>query len=127
MARVAGVRLVGMERSAEQLAGAVRDPVLLDLRQGDVLQPPLRDEEWGSFDVAHARFILEHVDDPLRVVKAMLRAVRPGGRVVLADDDHGVDRKSTRLNSSHSQISYAVFCLKKKNSECVRRSTVSVA
>src|SRR2546430_10701851 len=33
--------------------------------------------------------------------------------------DHGehdaqVDRKSTRLNSSHSQISYAVFCLKKK-------------
>src|SRR5688572_14652218 len=27
---------------------------------------------------------------------------------------HGTDRKSTRLNSSHSQISYAVFCLKKK-------------
>src|SRR2546430_12564877 len=27
----------------------------------------------------------------------------------------GGDRKSTRLNSSHSQISYAVFCLKKKN------------
>src|SRR5689334_24839943 len=27
------------------------------------------------------------------------------------------DRKSTRLNSSHSSISYAVFCLKKKNSE----------
>src|SRR2546430_7203163 len=27
-----------------------------------------------------------------------------------------LDRKSTRLNSSHSQISYAVFCLKKKNS-----------
>src|SRR2546427_11920049 len=30
-----------------------------------------------------------------------------------ADDPIG-DRKSTRLNSSHSQISYAVFCLKKK-------------
>src|SRR5688572_30966999 len=28
----------------------------------------------------------------------------------------GADRKSTRLNSSHSQISYAVFCLKKKTS-----------
>src|SRR5205085_7241046 len=28
--------------------------------------------------------------------------------------DGGTDRKSTRLNSSHSQISYAVFCLKKK-------------
>src|SRR2546430_13244438 len=31
-----------------------------------------------------------------------------------------LDRKSTRLNSSHSQISYAVFCLKKKkNTTCV--------
>src|SRR5688572_32093456 len=28
--------------------------------------------------------------------------------------EHSSDRKSTRLNSSHSQISYAVFCLKKK-------------
>src|SRR2546427_7091861 len=47
------------------------------------------------------------------------------GLVLVADGDrpapdhHGpeageVDRKSTRLNSSHSQISYAVFCLKKK-------------
>src|SRR5256885_9407723 len=32
------------------------------------------------------------------------------------------DRKSTRLNSSHLVISYAVFCLKKKNSQCVIRS-----
>src|SRR5688572_370343 len=33
-------------------------------------------------------------------------------------DKHGVvDRKSTRLNSSHSQISYAVFCLKKKKNK----------
>src|SRR5256886_9707098 len=31
------------------------------------------------------------------------------------DGPSEVDRKSTRLNSSHSQISYAVFCLKKKN------------
>src|SRR3712207_8230506 len=28
---------------------------------------------------------------------------------------HSLDRKSTRLNSSHANISYAVFCLKKKN------------
>src|SRR2546427_9328976 len=33
---------------------------------------------------------------------------------VAGRDDFGGDRKSTRLNSSHSQISYAVFCLKKK-------------
>src|SRR3712207_8905509 len=30
--------------------------------------------------------------------------------------DHAKDRKSTRLNSSHANISYAVFCLKKKKS-----------
>src|SRR2546430_5531240 len=35
------------------------------------------------------------------------------------------DRKSTRLNSSHSQISYAVFCLKKKNNRPIQRMSVS--
>src|SRR3712207_8284543 len=32
-----------------------------------------------------------------------------------AFDNHGEDRKSTRLNSSHANISYAVFCLKKNS------------
>src|SRR3712207_7091164 len=35
------------------------------------------------------------------------------GETELAVDDGGGDRKSTRLNSSHANISYAVFCLKK--------------
>src|SRR5690554_7629947 len=34
-----------------------------------------------------------------------------------APDDVAIDRKSTRLNSSHVRISYAVFCLKKKKIE----------
>src|SRR3712207_7116107 len=33
-----------------------------------------------------------------------------------------LDRKSTRLNSSHANISYAVFCLKKKNKTCLIHS-----
>src|SRR2546430_6037589 len=33
------------------------------------------------------------------------------------DAHNKIDRKSTRLNSSHSQISYAVFCLKKKKAQ----------
>src|SRR2546430_9068977 len=38
-----------------------------------------------------------------------------------AEGEDGLrDRKSTRLNSSHSQISYAVFCLKKKISNSMR-------
>src|SRR2546427_6072153 len=47
-------------------------------------------------------------------------------RQVLFAGQHGekADRKSTRLNSSHSQISYAVFCLKKKttNASSSRRT-----
>src|SRR3712207_7763522 len=35
------------------------------------------------------------------------------------------DRKSTRLNSSHANISYAVFCLKKKKNTCMRRATAA--
>src|SRR2546429_2537578 len=38
-------------------------------------------------------------------------SLKPGRR----RHSHGTDRKSTRLNSSHGYISYAVFCLKKKN------------
>src|SRR5206468_6680942 len=37
--------------------------------------------------------------------------------------EEGGDRKSTRLNSSHDQISYAVFCLKKKIKTSERRHT----
>src|SRR5436190_9134283 len=37
-----------------------------------------------------------------------------GGQQQRVADAHALDRKSTRLNSSHTVISYAVFCLKKK-------------
>src|SRR2546430_12845112 len=37
------------------------------------------------------------------------------------------DRKSTRLNSSHSQISYAVFCLKKKKKHTLRTASTPCA
>src|SRR5688572_32560200 len=61
---------------------------------------------------------VEDVPDQARA--ALPRFVRPAVRCMLDEDDHlrvgpvSRDRKSTRLNSSHSQISYAVFCLKKK-------------
>src|SRR2546430_7846707 len=50
----------------------------------------------------------------LQLARALLAAAR---NWTLYPPDHPTvraDRKSTRLNSSHSQISYAVFCLKKK-------------
>src|SRR3712207_8470020 len=39
------------------------------------------------------------------------------GNGAAPDDDFSLDRKSTRLNSSHANISYAVFCLKKKKQD----------
>src|SRR3712207_6934685 len=51
-------------------------------------------------------------DDALRVDAEM--AVEILDRAGLAEMLHPQDRKSTRLNSSHANISYAVFCLKKK-------------
>src|SRR2546430_11595408 len=40
-------------------------------------------------------------------------------------DKEKLDRKSTRLNSSHSQISYAVFCLKKKKNKATYSISIS--
>src|SRR5688572_32353887 len=48
-------------------------------------------------------------DDPLYLYYKHVRLLLQTGLSA-----YGGDRKSTRLNSSHSQISYAVFCLKKK-------------
>src|SRR2546427_7513682 len=45
--------------------------------------------------------------------------VRAGDPSPAPGAGEGSDRKSTRLNSSHSQISYAVFCLKKKKRTAV--------
>src|SRR3712207_7447694 len=54
--------------------------------------------------------------EPPRHVDPMARPCeRCGVRQVAAPVQRHRDRKSTRLNSSHANISYAVFCLKKKN------------
>src|SRR5688572_31727646 len=46
-------------------------------------------------------------------VVGIINGKNPGKRIIALRGD----RKSTRLNSSHSQISYAVFCLKKKKNK----------
>lgn len=98
MARQPGCRVVGIERSAAQLAEAKRqaelagEASLVDFREGDATALPLRADEWGSFDIAHTRFLLEHVPRPLDVVRAMSKAARPGGRVILQDDGHDILR-----------------------------------
>src|SRR3712207_8947321 len=43
-------------------------------------------------------------------------------RTAVAQIERAIDRKSTRLNSSHANISYAVFCLKKKKKHILREA-----
>src|SRR2546427_5980858 len=56
------------------------------------------------------RFGLEQNEGLVHQTAQQVQHVSRGDRASFSDRD----RKSTRLNSSHSQISYAVFCLKKK-------------
>src|SRR2546430_13473530 len=80
----------------------------------------------GAHGIAQrARRAVEHVD-----LAARQRAHIHLGVVRRDRDEEGVaalrrDRKSTRLNSSHSQISYAVFCLKKKKTHTSKSVTVT--
>src|SRR2546422_7259695 len=61
-------------------------------------------------------------EEKVRSVEIALQLAMVGGRIVDQIEVHArtegrglhLDRKSTRLNSSHGYISYAVFCLKKK-------------
>src|SRR3989440_8774150 len=73
-----------------------------------------------SFDVVMQVTVFTSILDPdlkRRVALEMLRVVKQDGLILWYED-----RKSTRLNSSHDQISYAVFCLKKKKNHASRRS-----
>ncbi len=93
-----GAQVIGIERDDRQRQEALRQAQaagehgMLELREGDATRLPLADDEWGTFDLVHARFLLEHVGDPGASVAQMARAVRPGGRVVLVDDDHDLLR-----------------------------------
>src|SRR2546422_4382500 len=60
--------------------------------------------------------LAEEVEHHLREV-----AVVRGGAEEPLEAARGEDRKSTRLNSSHGYISYAVFCLKKKKKKSTKR------
>jgi ubiquinone/menaquinone biosynthesis C-methylase UbiE len=100
LARAGGPKghVLGIERSDAQIAEATRqareagEEALVEFRRGDAVALPLKADEWGTFDLAHARFVLEHISDPLQVIRQMVRAVRSGGKVVLIDDDHEVLR-----------------------------------
>ena len=77
------VEVVGVERSDEQIAAAVRVPKLEYIR-GDAHELPFRD---GRFHLVYARYLLEHVAAPEQVLREMRRVTRPGGRVAVCEND----------------------------------------
>lgn len=92
--------ILGVERDPQQLNKAIQlanqDSAAQKVvfRQGEATSLPLETSEWGNFDLAHTRFVLEHVRRPELIVRQMVAAVRPGGRIVLMDDDHANFRLS---------------------------------
>lgn len=78
-----GAEVVGVERSPEQLAAARRTPNVT-LVEGDAHALQFPD---ASFDLVYARYVLEHVSDPQRVLREMRRVARPGARVAACEND----------------------------------------
>src|SRR5260221_3435321 len=72
-----------------------------------------------------AQFMRANSDPLVTFAEAKGLAARGGGRLPTKDQPGPrLDRKSTRLNSSHTVISYAAFCLKKKNADVLKFSNV---
>src|SRR3989454_2800161 len=97
------------EDGTEQDRVRVRQRVLVDLCDGPLVVPAVLDHE---FDLVR-RLELREVGPEVPVLHAA------GGALEIHDENG--DRKSTRLNSSHLVISYAVFCLKKKKKKQQRK------
>src|SRR5699024_4374416 len=58
----------------------------VDFVVGDAMELPF---EGGSFDIVHAHQVLQHVSDPVAVLKEMKRVCKPGGIVAARDSDYG--------------------------------------
>ncbi len=88
-ARVPGGRVTGVEYSGAQLGAAVEPPANARFVQGDAHNLPFPAD---SFDVVYCRYVLEHVADPGRVVGEMRRVARPGGRVLVQENNIEINR-----------------------------------
>src|SRR3712207_7373913 len=75
----------------------------------------------------HPGRLVDHDHLVVHVDQGQVVARLPGQGAGRAGAGQGEDRKSTRLNSSHANISYAVFCLKKKNTTTAWSWTCSSA
>jgi len=83
-----GVQVVGVEKSSAQIAAATK-AAFVTYVQGDAHHLEFPD---GSFDLVYARYVLEHVAAPERVLSEMRRVMRLGGRVAACENDTSLVR-----------------------------------
>ena len=86
-----GAWITSLELSSASLAAAqarARDAGITNVtfRQGDIFALPFPD---ASFDHVFVCFVLEHLGDPVAALAALKRVLRPGGRIVVIEGDHG--------------------------------------
>src|SRR2546422_6962374 len=72
--------------------------------------------------VEHRYCLFRHPEERALASLEGRRSVRQFNKFILRGSGFALDRKSTRLNSSHGYISYAVFCLKKKKKKTKRHT-----
>src|SRR5690606_10496539 len=103
--------------------------VLIERRRADAVELAASEHRLEQVAGVHRSFgasgaddrveLVDEEDDPsvalLDLLENRLETLLELAAVLRAGDERAQDRKSTRLNSSHVKISYAVFCLKKKN------------
>jgi ubiquinone/menaquinone biosynthesis C-methylase UbiE len=76
-------RLTGIEISSEQIAKCPPENERLVFLCGDAQDLPFKEK---VFDIIYCRYILEHVPDPLRVLKEAIRVLKPGGKIFIQEN-----------------------------------------
>ncbi|MEV5143193.1 methyltransferase [Streptomyces sp. NPDC052727] len=75
-------QVVATDIDTSRLTGAARPPVEIRVHDVGAEEPP-----GEGFDLVHARLVLVHVPDRERALRSMIKALRPGGRLLIEDAD----------------------------------------
>src|SRR2546427_12852102 len=106
----------GLRRKLDVVDFGTPVQTISSVQQGESVRmriAPVGDWEHSAYQ-SDSQFVIEVRQKKADVSKLTQGPGYSGEKLSLNFQNIEVDRKSTRLNSSHSQISYAVFCLKKK-------------
>jgi HAD superfamily hydrolase (TIGR01509 family) len=104
-----GATFTCVDRSVESLQTAERSARALDLQNTSFVRADLYDLPFDerSFDHVFVCFVLEHVRDPLGVLRRLSRVLRPGGTITVIEGDHG----SAQYHPASDLAQHTIDCL----------------